>query len=302
MYPLRRLSAKEVRLYTRALGGRADDLANDPDVVIDEPIDEGTDEPKVDDPTTAPGTDPGANPMRLVTANIRHGLSAAAKTEDMKKVRGLGSIIIWQEMGNTTTRALLRQHFPDSEWHHAPANDATPTRISVKKSLWNVEQAASHQMHPKYPGVRGQRETYVTLALVTLKTTGIQFLVTNSHYTPHAWCGHNVPAKQWRKDKWNLHHNKFQNLVIDARTKGITVVGGGDWNNPNPSVFHVNQVWFRKARLDYLFGLQASGGAGFTKNSDQSVALNSDHNALVAQLTWTAGTNPLKSGYNWPGL
>ncbi len=302
MYPLRRLSAREMRLFTRALGGRANDLANDPDAIIDEPIDEGTDEPKGGDTPTTPGADPGGNPMRFVTANIRHGMTVAAKREDMTKVRDLGSVIIWQEMGNTQTRALLRQHFPDSAWHHSPHRDEVPTRISAKRSLWEIDQTASYQMHGKYPGVRGQRETYVTLALLTLKTTGIQFLVVNSHYTPHAWCGHNVPAKQWRKDKWNLHHNKFQNLVLDARTKGLTVIGGGDWNNPSPSTFHANQVWFRQARLDYLFGLKATGGADFTKTGDQSVALNSDHNALVAQLTWTAGSNPLKSGYNWPGL
>jgi endonuclease/exonuclease/phosphatase (EEP) superfamily protein YafD len=214
----------------------------------------------------------------------------------------LGSVILWQELGNHESQSIMHQEFPDSAWYHLPARDKVPTRMSVKRSLWTVEQSASYLMHPRYPGVRGQRETYVTVALLTLTGTGIQFLVTNSHYTPHAWCAHNVPGKQWRKDKWNLHHAKHGDLVLDARSKGITVIGGGDFNNPAPAKFNVDQVWFRQARLDYLWGLHSAGGATFTKQSDQSVSLNSDHNALVTQLSWTAGSNSLKSGYNWPGL
>lgn len=302
MYPLRGLNATERRLYRKALRGVSDDLSRDPDVERDGE-EEATDGPKDGDAPTTPGADPGANPMRLVTANVRHGMTVANTRDDIEKVSGLGSVILWQEM-NERSQPILEQELPDDTWRHIPGNVHVATRISVKRSLWTVEQAASYVMHQKNPNIQ-HRKPVVTIALLTSKSvTGLQFLVVNSHFVPHAWCGHNRPAKQWRQDKWNLHFDKMQDLVLDARSKGISVVGGADFNRGGAGLnkFHTNQVWFRQAALDHLFGLEAAGGATFTKNSDQSVALNSDHNALVAQLTWTAGSNPLKSGYHWPGL
>lgn len=301
MFPLG-LSAEERRLFTHALSASVDPYVAPPDPGEDPG--EGDDEPKVGDTPTTPGTDPGGNPMRFVSANIRHGMTVPNKRADFELVKTLGSIICWQEVGGVeSSRTLLENIFPASDWFHTPPINNIGTRISVKKSLWSVEASATYQMHGRNPAITsGARETYVTLALVTLKTTSIQFLVTDSHYVPHAWCAHNVPAKQWRKDKWNLHHNKWQSIVMDARGKGITVIGGADFNNPTPSLFNAAQVWFRSAKIDRLFGLQATGGATFVKNSDQSVNMNSDHNALVAQLTWTAGTNSLKTGYHWPRL
>jgi hypothetical protein len=304
MYRPRNLSGPELRAFHRALRGASDDPSGDPDAVVDEPVDESEDGPKVGESPTPPVADPGANPMRLVTANIRHGMSAAAKREDITKVRDMGSVIMWQELGNSESQSLVAQHLPESEWHHLPAAKRPTDRLSIRKAHWKVEQATSYLMHPKYPGVRGQRETYTTVALVTSKTSNVQFLVMAAHFTPHAWCGHSVPGKQWRKDKWNLHFNKMQSIAADARSKGITVIGGGDWNRPPAGVdkFHASQDWFRQSPLDYLFGIPAAGGSTYTLQSSQSVAMNSDHNALVAQLSWTAGTNPLKSGYHWPGL
>lgn len=307
MYPLR-LNAAQKRLYTRALRGDLNAVAaadrDDPDVVVDEPVDESEDEPKGGDTPSAPAPDPGANPMRFVTANIQHGMSVEKKREDITKVRDLGSVIMWQELGNKESQAVIAQHLPDSDWIHLPAATRPTDRISVRRAHWKVEQATSYLMHPKYPGVRGQRETYTTVALLTSKTSNVQFLVMAAHFTPHAWCNHAVPGKQWRKDKWNLHWNKMQSIAADARSKGITVIGGGDWNRGPAGVdkFHASQDWFRETALDYLFGIPATGGAVYTLQSSQSVALNSDHNALVAQLSWTAGSNSLRSGYNWPGL
>lgn len=304
MYPLRNLSPAERRAFNRALRGAANNDAQDPDSTTDVPVDESTDDPKAGDTPTTPAADPGANPMRFVTANIRHGMSIADKTADIKKVRDLGSVIMWQELGNSESQSIVAHQLPESDWHHIPAATRPTDRMSIKKAYWTVEQATSYLMHGKYPGVRGQRETYTTVALVTSKTSNVQFLVVGAHFTPHAWCNHNVPGKQWRKDHWNLHFSKMQSIVLDARSKGITVIGGGDWNRAPSGVakFHTSQDWFRTAALDYLFGLPATGGASYTLQSSQSVALNSDHNALVAQLSWTAGSNPVKSGYNWPGL
>jgi hypothetical protein len=294
MYPLR-LSADEQRRFTRALRGVSDEPPPD-----ENGEDESTDGPKDGDTPTDPTPDPGGNPMRMVTANIAHGMTLRQKAEDVQKVRGLGSVILWQEM-NPLTQTVLHQHLPDATWTHVPGNVQVATRISVKRSLWTVEQAASYLMHQKHPNI-AHRKPVVTVALLTLKGTSVQFLAVNSHFVPHAWCNHNRPAKPWRKDKWLLHYDKFQSIILDARSKGLTVVGGGDFNRPDFAKFHADQVWFRQARIDYLLGLQAAGGATFTKNSDQSVSLNSDHNALVTELSWTAGTNALRGGYNWPGL
>lgn len=301
MYRLSRLSAAERRLFEKSLRGGDDSPQDDPDVPVEVPEDETPDDPKGGDNPTPPAPDPGPNPMRIVTANIAHSLSRAKKSEDVQKVRGLGSIILWQEM-NPKTQDQLHQHLPAADWWDIPGNNQVASRISVKKSLWDVDQAASYVMHEKSPNIR-HRKPVVTVALVRSKANpALQFLVVNSHFVPHAWCNHNVPAKQWRKDKWNVHYDKFKDIVLDARAKGLTVVGGGDFNTGSAGMakFHADQVWFRTARLDYLFGLRANGGASFTKTADQSVSLNSDHNALVAQLTWTAGGNAIQAGYNWP--
>lgn len=297
MYPLD-LSGRERRLFTRALRGGDDDMGLDPEVPPEEPEDEGDDDPKGGDTPTAPAV---VADQSIVTANIAHSLSAAKKREDVRKVRGLGSIILWQE-ANPKTQPIIAQELPNAQWDHVGRRQIA-TRISVKRSLWKVEQAASYRMHDKHPGIR-HRAPVVTVALVTsVPTPTLQFLVVNSHFVPHAWCNHKVPHKQWRKDKWRVHEEKFKDIVLDARSKGLTVVGGGDFNTGSGGIdkFHVDQVWFRSARLDYLLGLEAPGGAQFTKDADQSVSLNSDHNALVAELTWTAGGNAAKTGYHWNG-
>lgn len=304
MYPIRNLTAAERRLFHKALNGSPDRLPADPDAPPDEPVDEIEDDPKEGDTPTPPAADPGANPMQFVTANIRHGMSVANKREDITKVRDLGSVIMWQELGNTESQAVIAQELPDSDWYNLPAATRPTDRMSIRKSHWKVEQATSYLMHKGLQGVRGQRETYTTVALVTSKTSNVQFLVMAAHFTPHAWCGHSVPGKAWRKDKWQLHWNKMQSIAADARSKGITVIGGGDWNRPPSGVdkFHSSQDWFRQAKLDYLFGIPASGGSTYVLQSSQSVEMNSDHPALVAKLSWTAGSNTVRSGYNWPGL
>ncbi len=300
MYPLR-LNAAEKRLYTRALRGESDDLRDDPDVPGKDD-DEAPDDPKEADTPTTPVADPGGNPMRLVTANVKSVMSAAKVAEDYKKVRDLGSIILFQEIREGRNQDLLRQHLPATDWHILPSFEHTTDKIAVRKSLWSVEQTGYYFMSPKPPTYG--RKRYVTLALVTLKGTSIQFLVENTHFVAHAWCGHQLSDKQIRKTYWNRHFNRMQSLVLDARSKGITVVGGGDFNRGTSyglNKFHLDQVWLRSTKLDGLFGLPAAGGATFTKTGEQSVALNSDHNALVAELSWTAGTNALRGGYNWPG-
>ena len=301
MLPLRHLSGHEHRLFTKALHGGDNNLQDDPDVpgLVD---DEGPDEPKADDTPTGPVADPGGNPMRFVTANIKNTMSSAKTAEDIIKVRGLGSILLFQEIREGKSQDLLRQHLPASDWHILPAYEHTTDKIAIKKSLWTVEQVGYYYMAPKPPTYG--RKRYVTLALVTLTGTNIQFLVTNTHYAAHAWCSHKISDKAIRKKYWNRHFGRQQSLVLDARGKGITVIGGGDFNRSAAQgldKFHSSQDWFKQGRLDHLFGIPASGGATYSLQSTQSVALNSDHNALVAQLSWTAGTNAIKHGYNWGG-
>lgn len=303
MYPLG-LSASERKLFRAALRGDASDPLGDPDVPDDlpdptpDPPDSGGD-PPVDPGDPDPGT---ASPMRFVTANVRHGMSVQFKREDMAKVAGLGSIIMWQEFGNSESQRLVEEVLPKSAWHHLPAGTKPTDRMSLKKSIWDVEQSANYPMNPRPPGhPRGQAATGVTVALVTSKTGGIQFLVVGTHFVAHAWCNHPKPDKQWLKDAWGKHYNRMQALVLDARSRGLTVIGGGDWNRNDVAKFHASQDWFRHPHYDYLFGLHASGGATYNMTANQAVSLHSDHDAQVATLTWTAGSNPIKHSYNWSG-
>lgn len=295
------LSADEKKAFTAALRGEGDPATTGVDTP--DPIPTPSGDPG--DPASDPGTpDPGtASPMQFVTANVRHGMSLSNKRDAMKKVRDLGSVIMWQEMGGTqSSRSLLDELFPSSAWHHVPPINNKGTRISVKKSIWTVEQGHAYLMHGDPFNLPGTRETYTTVALVTSKNGGIQFLVCDAHFIPHAWSNAQVAHKQWHKDAWNKHYNKFQSIVLDARSKGITVIGGGDWNRTSVDPFNSDQVWFHHHSLDYLFGLHSAGGATFNEVSSQQVQTGSDHLALVAKLTWTKGSNPIKHSYSWPGL
>jgi hypothetical protein len=302
MLPLPGLTGAQRRMFNRALRGVDDNLATSPDFTGD-PEGEGTDlEPEPGDPPSTSQPDPGGNPMRVVCANIRVQNTMEQKRADYVKLRDMGSILLLQEIFGGG-RAVFGQVFPESQWHHVPSLDRPiGERLALKKAHWDIQQQAVYfASPPPRPGGVGRD---FAVALVRLKGTNIQFLVISTHYIAHAWCGHQLSNKAYWRRIWGRHDDRFRALVNDARNKGITVIGGADFNrsiSQGRTKFHSTQDWFRTSFLDGLFGVKATGGANYTVGATQRVSMHSDHDALVAQLTWTAGSNPVKTGYNWGG-
>lgn len=293
MYRIRHLSNADRQLFTRALRGDVDQPEDDTDTSDESDLD-----PTGGDTPTDPAPDPGANPMRVVTANVKHTMGRAQIEADVKKVATLGSVIMWQEVHAGTFRNAIRQHLPDSTWDHSGLQHEVP--ISVKRSLWDVRHATVYKLHNKWP--QGDPARYLTVVLLKAQGSGVEFVVANSHLVANAWGNTHRPNIAWKQRMWNRSYDKFQTLVLNAQSKGLTIIGGGDWNKHDVPKFTAAQTWLRTAHVDYLFGLQASGGATFTLGANQSVSLNSDHNALVAQLSWAAGTNPVVDTFYCPGI
>lgn len=279
--------------------GNPEWLVNDKDHEDSDP-DEDPDNGGNDNPDPDPHTN-NTQPFRLVTCNLQANppMDQDKVENDINRVKAMGSVILWQEMKLDRYNAALHRLMDDSNWIHIYSPEkAVP--ISIKRNLFTVIDRKAYKMHDGKANTSPSR--WIVVALVRMTGTNIVFLVVNTHMVSGAWNNKQRANKAWRKDKWNLHRDKLDHLVNDARGKGISVIGGGDWNKTGVNMFHANMVNDSTGNIIYLFHLPATGGTTFVRNKMQSINVASDHNVRLVELKPTAGANAIPTQYNWPGL
>ena len=200
----------------------------------------------------------GGTGVRLVTSNIKNlpDLSREHVRHDMALVRKLGGVILWQEIAEADDVADLRATVPGYTHLHTD----TECPISVWTKGWKVLDYGKVTLHPGKEHVSPHRvATWVRLQ--RNGSTVPPFVVVNTHWVSGAYSNPGQEAEAWRLAMWAQAHAGMCTLVQGFLAKGITVLGGGDFNRTGAFPgFAPGHRWLINGGYDHLWACEAKGG------------------------------------------
>ena len=163
-----------------------------------------------------------------------------------------------------------------------------PIPISWKKSEFELKDAGFLRTHNGKAKVSPHR--YITWVKLRNKDTGQDVIRINTHFVSGAWSSPK-PTTAWRREMWNIHQNKLENLVAKFKKQGHNVIVGGDFNRDSYKVLG-NQVKYDnklnvgthgRSTLDYM--MHTPDGSLKSKGARVEHDYRSDHDAVVGQYT-----------------
>lgn len=187
-------------------------------------------------------------PIVMLTQNIQAmpRMRAWKVKEDVWDVARLADLVGWQEIKWHYYREILGKLEDEGGWetywgrgranegldeyydHEFKENFATP--ISWRVDVFEFIRGGSWRLHPKTPGVCGER--WVTWVLLREKKKNAKVLVYNFHMVAGAWNPFVKRKKELRQEMWR---NAWTRIQKDIRRKrksypNAAVVGMADFN------------------------------------------------------------------------
>lgn len=225
--------------------------------------------------------------VRLVTANIRNkpDLARWKVRADAGRIKHLGGVICWQEIGEEEDRADVATALGRgwrTLWHGA-------TPISVRTRHFRVISHGWRWAHESRPDVSPVRGT--AWCVLEHKATRIRFAVVNAHFVSSAWGNKPVEAKEWRRSRWETHYRSFGRLIAELCQGGRSIVlVGGDFNRGNLSPeFAGSRIvkWLtERDGIDYLMAVGNVGRVRLVESGRvRTNELHTDHAARWAKIT-----------------
>lgn len=227
--------------------------------------------------------------MFLTTANVQNlpDLSRPHVRADMRRVKALGRtrpnrVVLWQEIAEYDDRQDLREVFPT--WTHLHMDTECP--ISLSPHL-RAQAVGALRLH----GGRAHVSPARVLTWALVQHTGRyaylpDVVLTNTHYVSGHETHPDQAAEAWRDAMWAHAHAVQTDFVRRWNSQGVTVVGGGDYNDVGhmPS-FTAGTRWVARHGYDRLHVDEAREGAQVGKARARITrGLHSDHAAVSAVL------------------
>jgi len=207
---------------------------------------------------------------------------------DLRTVRELGGIICWQEISRDRYKSALHSEFT-AEGGWATEHLEVEIPISYKTKWYELVDSGVVLTHEGLHLVSPDR--YISWVLLRRKDakSNSMFYVVNTHFVSGGWSRKFQLKRKWRQAKWLEHWQIMKDLILGFHAKGITVIGGGDFNRQDTPTFDKDMQWFTGHVIDKLFLLQAPSGVHL-KAVDLSAkeGLNTDHRPRVLTFTRTS--------------
>jgi hypothetical protein len=229
--------------------------------------------------------------MRVVTANIRNNpdLARTKVRGDASAVGRMGGVALFQEIAEAEDHEDLTDGL-GKPWTVIHRHVAVP--VAYRRHRWEVATKLPNGV--KSTGAirthNGRRRAspprYVTWVVLRRKDRPdhppVAFV--NTHFVSGAWNRKPKLHKSWRKEMWNQHWKKMQEILLRFYAAGITVVFAGDFNKVKVPRFHEGQRWFINGGIDKMGCLEAPSGARIALREVDRKDLNSDHDARIARV------------------
>lgn len=225
--------------------------------------------------------------IRLVTANIKSNplMRQAYVDADIRTVKGLGDLILWQEIAPARYRSALTHYLDGSHWGHHALNHEIPISYNLGK----------FEMLPHLSGVLkthdGKAHTsparFITyVGLKHRHTAQHPIVVMNTHMVSGAFSANHPFTHKWRLDHWNQHFRAQQALIHSFTSEGITVLGGGDMNRTRMGKYAPEQRWLNSGSIDHLYAVEAVGGTRVELyESHAETRVHTDHDPRIATVS-----------------
>lgn len=206
------------------------------------------------------------------------------------------TVVLWQELTKWLYYVnLLHTTFsPGETWVHYFTKVRNP--ISVQKGRrdgthrprWVVVQATKHRL-TEGVGWIPQPGRYSNVAELVNTRSHAHVAVVNSHFTNgKSNRKYSLRSRQARARLWKAQCEGTREVVAALYARGVSAIGGGDFNDPNFPPFHPAMRFVLKDGVMAAWILEAPGGATFAVNDLRVIpesGLETDHAALLIDVS-----------------
>lgn len=228
--------------------------------------------------------------FRTATINVKSNpeMSQAKVRHDVRRAAASAGLIGWQEMAPDRYREAIRNLGP--QWSHYLPRDGgleIPVPISWKNEVWKKEDAGFVRTHGGKAGISPNR--YITWVKLKHRESGQEVVRINTHLVSGAWSKDRKPETPWRREMWNTHMRKLEEVVARFEKQGVAVVIGGDFNRDSYRVLGRDVAYDNdrfegthgRSTLDYL--MHSRNGQLRRLGGRVQDGYASDHDAVIAR-------------------
>ena len=227
----------------------------------------------------------GSDPTGFVTENVKSNptMPQSHVLHDVRAGASLGDVVLWQEISPPRYKAAV-EGLPD-RWR--TVQESTEDPISFDTRVWRFVSTDRALLSRGRAHVTPAR--WATWAVLLNMSTGRQVVFMNTHYVSSAWNSKPVSHKAWRKRVW-IKEWQNQNEVTDRLSaRGLTIMGGGDFNRIRLPKFDTRQVNLNSGSIDHLWVIPGAIRDVEPGRTWRDTHLYSDHDAVVASFTVESG-------------
>jgi hypothetical protein len=227
----------------------------------------------------------GPPATRFVTENVKSNptMPQPHVLHDVREGASLGDVVLWQEIAPDRYTAAVAG-LP-SHWRTVQTGTEDP--ISFDTRVWRLVSTDRALLSRGRAHVTPRR--WATWALLQHVGTGRVVVFMDTHYVSGAWVDRPVTHRAWRRRLW-LREWARQDDVVDGLTqRGLTVLGGGDFNRVRLPRFAERQMHLNSGSIDHLWVVPGARGDVDPGSSWRDRHLYSDHDAVVGSFSVGSG-------------
>jgi hypothetical protein len=197
---------------------------------------------------------------------------------DVRAGAGLGAVVLWQEIRPDRYKAAVAG-LPD-RWRTVQLGTEDP--ISFNTNVWRLVSTDRAFLSRGRAHVTPDR--WATWAVLQNQRSGRVVAFMDTHYVSAAWNSRPVSHKAWRKRQWVKEWRNQQQAVERLSQRGLTILGGGDFNRDRLPRFTDRQVNLNSGAIDHLWAVPAPGARIESQGTRRYGHLYSDHDAVVGRV------------------
>ncbi|GAA5149427.1 hypothetical protein GCM10023340_24690 [Nocardioides marinquilinus] len=256
--------------------------------VVPPPLGEAPSSPRPAPTAARAPRPPAVLRLALTTANVRgapsHEMAQPRVQADLDLAARRGGALLLQEIWPVRYKRAVRRTFAD---RHVGLVRRSSNPVVVDRR-WRVLERGRVTTTRTVPGTTPPRSlTWLVLAGDTASGP-VRFVLMNTHFVAGAWNGRRDADVPLRQRLWDRHYRLMRRYVTDFNARGLTVVGGGDFNRRRSDgllPFTDRQRWlFDDVGVDKLFVAPAPRGARVRVVARATTQANSDHDFRTAWL------------------
>jgi hypothetical protein len=208
----------------------------------------------------------------LSYANIKSPMPPDRIRQDMTRARRNGDVILLVEI-EKVSYGIFSEVFPQERYHRFLGHDMA---AALDRTVWPVAEIEWDFLHDGRSGVCPDR-WLGTVHAQDADGANCDHLWT--HMVAHAWCRHNKPHKEWRREKWEHGWDKIIRKAVCARLDATPLTLSLDANRVRmPQLHRFAREVGSRVGIDHQFVLNPIEGPKITpRRRARKYPLNSDH-------------------------